>query len=156
MARLLTPAYALPAPFPISQMQSFALDFKTAGSNGTASIEFGGIDHSKYEGQLARAPLNSTDGHWAVDNVDFSFDNLRMNTSTHVILGAYHSLHPITDQMPRLNGCCTLQIQAQDPTSVPRKQSPKPITVGCREPSSTTGFLITLHCGPSLQTPNHD
>ena len=69
-------------------MQSFALDFKTAGSDGTASIDFGGIDHSKYEGQLAKAPLNSTDGHWAVDNVAFGFDNLRMNTSTQVILGA--------------------------------------------------------------------
>ena len=69
-------------------MQSFALDFKTAGSDGPASIDFAGIDHSKYEGQLAKAPLNSTDGHWAVDNVDFSFDNLRMNSSTQVILGA--------------------------------------------------------------------
>ena len=77
----------------MSQMQSFALDFKTERSDGTASIDFGGIDHSKYEGQLARAPLNSTDGHWAVDDVDFSFDNLRMNTSTHVILGTYHCLH---------------------------------------------------------------
>ncbi|KAM0797911.1 aspartic peptidase domain-containing protein [Usnea florida] len=83
-----TYAHALPASFPISKIQSFALDFKTAGSDGTASIDFGGIDHSKYEGQLAKAPLNSTDGHWAVDNVDFGFDNLRMNTSTQVILGA--------------------------------------------------------------------
>ena len=132
-------------------MQSFALDFKTAGSDGSASIDFGGIDHSKYEGQLARAPLNSTDGHWAVDNVDFSFDNRRMNTSTHLILGAYHSLPPsITDQMLWLNGCSTLQIQAQDPTSLPRNQSLKPITVGCRERSLIPGFRITKRCGMSF------
>lgn len=87
------PARALPSPFSVSEMQSFALDFKVIGSDGSASIEFGGIDHSKYIGQLANAPLNSTDGHWAVDDVDFSVGNVRMNTSTYVVLGAYRSIH---------------------------------------------------------------
>ncbi|KAF6235426.1 hypothetical protein HO173_006622 [Letharia columbiana] len=89
-----TYARALPAPFSVSEMQSFALDFKVTGSDGSASIEFGGIDHSKYVGQLANAPLNSTDGHWAVDDVDFSVGNVRMNTSTYVVLdtGAGHNI----------------------------------------------------------------
>ena len=73
-------------------MPSFALDFKTARSDGSASIEFGGIDHSKYAGQLARAPLNNTGGHWAIDNVDFSIGNVRMNTTTHVVLGVFCSI----------------------------------------------------------------
>lgn len=86
------PAHALPAPFSLSKMPSFALDFRTQGSDTSPSIEFGAIDHSKYVGPLASAPLNSTDGHWSVDNVDFSFDNVRMNTSINVILGAYRSV----------------------------------------------------------------
>lgn len=92
MIHLRAPAQALPTPFSISEIQSFALDFKSAGSDGSASIEFGGIDHGKYAGELASAPLNSTDGHWAVDNVDFSIGNVRLNTSTYVVLGAYLSL----------------------------------------------------------------
>ena len=140
----------------MSEMQSFALDFKTTGSGSTASIDFGGIDHSRYEGQLARAPLNSTDGHWAVDNVDFSFDNLRLNTSTHVILGAYNYLHRSRFKHSRLNGCSTLQIQAQDPTSLPQNQSRKPITVGCRELSLIPVFPIMKHCGTSFENPNLD
>ena len=70
-------------------MRSFALDFRPANSDHEASIEFGGVDHSKYAGQLAEAPLNHSDGHWAVDNVDFSVGNKRINTKSHVILGAY-------------------------------------------------------------------
>ena len=73
-------------------MQSFALDFKTAGSDGSASIEFGGINHSKYAGRLAKARLNSTGGHFAVDDVDFSIGSVRMNIKTYFVLGAYHSI----------------------------------------------------------------
>ena len=92
MTHLRAPAHALPAPFSISEIQSFALDFKLAGSDCSASIEFGGIDHGKYAGELASAPLNSTDGHWALDNVDFSIGSVRLNTTIHVVLGADLSL----------------------------------------------------------------
>lgn len=91
-SHLRAPAQALPAPFSISEIQTFALNFKAVGSDGSASIEFGGIDHNQYAGQLARVPLNSTDGHWAVDNVDFSIGNVRMNTKAHVALGACRSI----------------------------------------------------------------
>ena len=73
-------------------MQSFALDFKTAGSDGSANIEFGAIDHSKYAGRLARTRLNNTGGHFAVDDVDFSIGNVPMNIKTYFVLGAYHSI----------------------------------------------------------------
>ncbi|CAD6567777.1 MAG: hypothetical protein ASARMPREDX12_009454 [Alectoria sarmentosa] len=81
-------------PQPTYEIQSFALDFRTAGSDGSACIEFNGIDHRKYAGRLASAPLNSTGGHWAVDNVDFSIGNVRMNTSTYLVLdtGAGHNI----------------------------------------------------------------
>lgn len=70
-------------------MSSFALDFKTAGSDHEASIEFGGVNHSRYAGELAMAPLKHTDGHWAVDNVVFGVGNVKLNDSAHVMLGAY-------------------------------------------------------------------
>ena len=89
---LRAPAQGLPAPFSVSKIQTFALNFKAVGSDGSASIEFGGIDHNQYAGQLARAPLNGTGGHWAVDDVDFSIGNVRMNTKAHVTLGACHSI----------------------------------------------------------------
>lgn len=73
-------------------MSSFALDFKTAGSEHEASIEFGGVNHSRYVGELAMAPLNHTDRHWAIDNVVFSVGNVKLNDSAHVILGAYRLL----------------------------------------------------------------
>lgn len=69
-------------------MQSFALDFKAAYSGGSGSIEFGAINHSKYAGHLARAHLNNSGGHWAVDDVDYSIGNVRMNSKAHVVLGA--------------------------------------------------------------------
>ena len=72
------------------------MDFKNVGSDGSASIEFGGIDHSKYTGQLARVPLNTTGNHWAIDNVDFSIGNVSMNTHEQVILGAYRSIDRIS------------------------------------------------------------
>ena len=75
-------------------MQSFALDFKTSGSSNEGSIEFGGVDHTKYAGQLSTAPLNHTDGHWSVDKVDFSIGDKRFNTDSNVILGAYGSFYP--------------------------------------------------------------
>lgn len=70
-------------------MSSFALDFKTAGSDYEASIEFGGVNHSSYAGELAMAPLNHTDRHWTIDNVGFSVGNVKLNDSAHVVLGAY-------------------------------------------------------------------
>lgn len=70
-------------------MSSFALDFNTAGSDHEASIEFGGVNHSRYAGELAMAPLNHTDGHWAIDNVDFSVGNVKLNDSAPVVLRAY-------------------------------------------------------------------
>ena len=91
------PAHALPAPFSSVQMPSFALDLKpTAGSDdSSASIEFGGgIDHSKYVGELAKAPLNATAGHWAVDDVDFSVGDVRLHSGAQIILGAYFFVYP--------------------------------------------------------------
>lgn len=70
-------------------MSSFALDFNTAGSEHEASIEFGGVNYSRYAGELAMTPLNHTDGHWAIDNVDWTVENVKLNDSAHVVLGAY-------------------------------------------------------------------
>lgn len=85
-------ANALQVPFSTSEMQSFAFDFNTANSDRSASIEFGNIDHSVYEGRLTRAPLNNTGGHWSVDNVDFTVGNVRITAAIQLVLGAYRSI----------------------------------------------------------------
>ena len=87
-------------------MPTFALDFKAANSGGSGSIEFGAIDHSKYAGHLARAHLNNSGGHWAVDDVDYSIGTVRMNSKAHVVLGAYRSVDG--DSSTNLTGRLTL------------------------------------------------
>ena len=70
-------------------MKSFALDLKTSDLSNEGSLEFNGVDDTKFAGPLATAPLNNTDGHWSVDNVDFSVGNQRIKTDSNFILGAY-------------------------------------------------------------------
>ena len=108
-------------------MKSFALDFKTSGSSNEGSIEIGGVDHTKYAGQLATAPLNHTDGHWSVDKVDFSVGNKRINTDSNVVLGTYRSLHSsyFIALIPPFRPPKT---QAQDTTSSSPHRSRKPTT----------------------------
>lgn len=115
------------------------------GSDGSASIEFGGIDHSKYTGQLARVPMNTTGNHWAIDNVDFSIGNVSMNTHEQVILGAYRSIDRISST--QLTVFRSSQTQAQDTTSSPRHRSLKPTTVKSLEPSSLIRSIMIAGCG---------
>ena len=141
------PAHALSAPFPTSEMPSFALDLQATSLDAPASIEFGGIDHSRYVGQLASAPLNSTSGHWTVDNVDFSVGDVRMNVGTSSILGAYPSL----DDGPRSNDRFhSLQTRAQDTTFSSRQQSLKPTIAKCPEPCTVIFCTMGFPCGRHL------
>ena len=107
-------------------MKSFALDFKTSASSNEGSIDFGGVDHTKYAGQLATVPLNQTDGHWSVDKVDFSVGNKRINADSNVVLGAYRSLHSsyLIDLTHRFRSPGQTQAQDTISSSLPRSRKP--------------------------------
>ncbi|KAL8671318.1 MAG: hypothetical protein Q9168_004179 [Polycauliona sp. 1 TL-2023] len=61
----------------------FALDFQSTANDGTGpSMQFGGINSSRFHGQLTSVAIDKSTNYWTAKDVAFSVHGQRMNESS--------------------------------------------------------------------------
>lgn len=124
---------------PDLQSPIFALDFSTKASDQKGpSMTFGGIDPTKFHGQLASTPIDRSTNRWTAKDITFSIRGEQLDESADMSFGTFST--PIALGPPKIDH--HLQTLVAATTSTHPCPSPPPTIA--KFPISICGGAATL------------